>query len=72
VEQTILGRLSKPIESLLSLAMLCIRDNNQWIVKEDAFRLCLTYVMFIPTFAAVAVVPLKSGDLLNIDHVVYV
>jgi hypothetical protein len=28
--------------------------------------------MFIRALAAVAIVPVKSGDLLDIDHVVYV
>ena len=52
--------------------MLCIFGNDQWIVEEDTFRLGLTDVMFIRTLAAVAVVPVKPGDLVKVDHNVYV
>jgi lytic murein transglycosylase len=72
VEQTILSCLPKRIEPLLSLAMLRIFNNDQWIVEEDTFRLRLTYAVFIRALAAVAIVPLKSGGLLDVDHVVYV
>ena len=52
--------------------MLCILGNNQWIVEEDTFCLGLTDVMFIRALAAVAVVPVKLGDLVKVDHGVYV
>jgi hypothetical protein len=48
--------------------MRCIFGNDQWIVEEDTFRLGLTDVMFIRALAAVAIVPVKPGDLVKLDH----
>src|ERR1019366_3623414 len=50
-------------------AMPCIPDNDQGIVEEDTFRLGLTDVMLIRALAAVAIVPVKTRDLVNIDHI---
>jgi hypothetical protein len=36
--------------------------------EEDTFRLGLTDVMFIRALAAVAIVPVKPGDLVKLDH----
>jgi hypothetical protein len=72
MQQPILGCLSQSIQALLSFTMLCILGNDQWIVEEDTFRLGPTDVMFIRTLAAVAVVPVKPGDLVKADHGVYV
>jgi lytic murein transglycosylase len=72
VQQATLGCLSQCIETLLALAMLCILDNDQRIVEEDTFRFGLTDVMFIRTFAAVAIVPLKTRDLVKVNHFVYI
>src|SRR5712671_2481407 len=73
MEQAILSRLSQCIKTPLSLTMLRIRilDNEQRIVEEYAFRFGLTDVMFIRTLAAVAVVPVKTHDLVKVDHCVY-
>jgi lytic murein transglycosylase len=67
-----LGSLSQRVETLLSFTVLCILDNDQGIVEEDTFRLGLTDVMFIRTLAAIAIVPVKTCDLVKIDHCVYV
>ena len=72
MEQAILGCLSQRIKSLLFFTMLCIPDNDQWIVEKDTLRFSLTDVMFIRTLAAVAVVPVKTCDLVKVDHCVYV
>jgi lytic murein transglycosylase len=71
MQQPILGCLSQSIETLLSFTMLCVRDNDQWIVEEDTFRFGLTDVMLIRTLAAVAIVPVKTRDLVKVDHCVY-
>src|SRR4030081_1939897 len=71
MEQAILSRLSQCIKTPLSLTMLRILDNEQRIVEEYAFRFGLTDVMFIRTLAAVAVVPVKTHDLVKVDHCVY-
>jgi lytic murein transglycosylase len=71
MQQPILGCLSQRMEALLCFAMPCIPDNDQWIVEEDTFRFGLTDVMFIRTLAAAAIVPVKTRDLVKIDHYVY-
>jgi hypothetical protein len=71
MEQAILSCLSQRIKTPLSLTMLRILDNEQRIVEEYAFRFGLTDVMFIRTLAAVAVVPVKTHDLVKVDHCVY-
>src|SRR5712671_5350579 len=48
-----------------------IFDNNQRIVEEHAFRFGLTDVMFVRALAAVPVVPVKTRDLVKVDHFVY-
>ncbi len=48
-----------------------ILDNNQRIVEEYTFRFGLTDVMFIRALAAVPVVPVKTRDLVKVDHFVY-
>src|SRR5229473_6950948 len=48
-----------------------ILDNNQRIVEEHAFRFGLTDVMFVRALAAVPVVPVKTRDLVKVDHFVY-
>ena len=67
-----MGSLSQRVETLLSFTMLCILDNDQGIVEEDTFRLGLTDVMFIRTLAAIAIVPVKTCDPVEVDHCVYV
>ncbi len=67
-----MGSLSQRVETLLFFTMLCILDNDQGIVEEDTFRLGLTDVMFIRTLAAIAIVPVKTCDLVKVDHCVYV
>ena len=52
--------------------MLRILNNDQWIIEEDTFRFGLTDVMFIRAFAAIAVVPVKTCNLVEFDHCVYV
>ena len=49
--------------------MLFVLDNDKRIVKENTFRFGLTNVMFVRTLAAVAIVPVKTRDLVKIDHV---
>jgi hypothetical protein len=71
MQQPILGCFSQRVEALFSFAVFCILDNDQWIVEEDAFGFSLTDVMFIRTLAAIAVVPVKTGDLVNLNHFVY-
>src|SRR5271168_3341248 len=51
--------------------MLGILNNDQRIVEENTFGFGLTDVMFIRTLAAVAIVPVKTRDLVKVDHVVY-
>ncbi len=48
-----------------------ILDNNQRIVEEHTFRFGLTDVMFIRALAAVPGVPVKTRDLVKVDHFVY-
>ncbi len=72
MQQAILGCLSQRIETLLACTMLRIPDNDQWIVEEDTFRFGLTDVMLIRALAAVAIVPVKTCDLVKVDHFVYV
>jgi lytic murein transglycosylase len=72
MQQAVLSRLSQGIETLLSFTMLCVLDNDQRIVEEHAFRLGLTDVMFIGTLAALVIVPVKTCDLVKVDHCVYV
>jgi hypothetical protein len=67
-QQPILGCLSQRIETLFSFAVFCILNNDQWIVEEDTFGFGLTDVMFIRTLAAVAIVPVKTGDLVKVNH----
>src|SRR3977135_1650779 len=71
MEQAILSRLSQCIKTPLALTMLRILDNEQRIVEEYAFRFGLTDVMFIRALAAVPVVPVKTHDLVKVDHFVY-
>jgi lytic murein transglycosylase len=71
MQQAVLSRLSQGIETLLSFTMLRVLDNDQRIVKEHAFRLGLTDVMFIRILAAVAIVPVNTCDLVKVDHCVY-
>jgi len=68
MQQATLGCLSQRIAALLCFTMLCIPDNDQRIVEEDTFRFRLTHVMFIRTLADVAVVPVKTRDLVKVDH----
>jgi len=72
MQQPVLGCLSQRVETPLPFTMLCILDNDQRIVKEDTFRLGLTDAMFVRALAAVAVVPVKPGDLVKVDHGVYI
>ncbi len=72
MQQPILGCLSQRMEALLCFTMLGILDDDQRIVEEDTFSLGLTDVMFIRTLAAVAVVPVETGDLVKVHHSVYV
>src|SRR5205085_9101585 len=71
MQQAILRCLSQRIKTLLRFTMPCILDNDQRIVEEDTFRFGLTNVMFVRTLAAVAVVPVKTRDLVKVDHSVY-
>jgi hypothetical protein len=48
--------------------MLRILDNDQWIVEEDTFRFGLTNVVLIRALTAIAVVPVKTCDLVKVDH----
>ena len=49
--------------------MLDVFDNDQRIVEENTFGFGLTDVMFVRTLAAVAIVPVKAGDLVKVNHV---
>src|SRR5258707_7218329 len=71
MKQPVQRSLSQGIETLLSVTMPCILDNDQWIVEEDAFRLRLTDAVFVRALAAVAIVPVKASDLVKVDHCVY-
>ncbi|HMF50239.1 MAG TPA: lytic murein transglycosylase, partial [Candidatus Saccharimonadales bacterium] len=51
--------------------MLGIFDNDQWIVEKDTFGLGLTDVVFIRTLAAITIVPVKTCNLVKVDHCVY-
>ncbi len=51
--------------------MLGIFDNDQWIVEKDTFGLGLTDVVFIRTLAAITIVPVKTSNLVRVDHCVY-
>jgi len=66
--EPILGCLAQRMEAQLCFVMSCIPDHDQWIVEEDTFRFGLTDVMFIRTFAAIAIVPVKTRDLVKVDH----
>ena len=48
--------------------MLCILQNDQRIVEEYAFRLGLSDIMLVRTFAAVASIPIKTCDLVKVNH----
>jgi hypothetical protein len=71
MQQPILGCLSQLMEALLCFTMPFILDNDQWIVEEDTFGFGLTDVMLIRAFAAIAIVPVKTRDLVKVDHCVY-
>jgi len=71
MQQPILGCFSQRMQTLFSFAVFCILDNDQWVVEEDTFGFGLTDVMLIRTLAAVAVVPVKTGDLVKVNHYVY-
>src|SRR4051794_29299522 len=70
MQQPILGCLSQCMEAPLCFTMLYILDDDQWIVEEeeDTLSFGLTDVTFIRTLAAVAIVPVKTGDLVNVNH----
>ena len=68
MQHPILGCLSQRMEARLCFTMPCILDNDQWIVEEDTFRFSLADVMFIRTFAAVAIVPVETRDLVKVNH----
>ena len=68
MQQAILGCLSQCMEAPLCFTMLYILDDDQWIVEEDTLSFGLTDVMFIRTLAAVAIVPVKTGDLVKLNH----
>src|SRR5207237_10341877 len=71
MHQASLRVLFQRIKTLLRFTMPCIPDNDQRIVEEDTFRFGLTNVMFVRTLAAFAVVPVKTRDLVKVDHSVY-
>jgi len=68
MQQTILRCPSQRMEPLLCFTMLCILDNDQRLVEEDTFRFGLTDIMLIRALAAVAIVPVKTCDLVKVDH----
>jgi len=72
MQQTILSCFSQRVETLLAFAMPRILNNDQRIVEENTFGFGLTNVMFIRTFAAIAIVPVKTRDLVKVNHCVYV
>ena len=53
------------METLLDVTVFGILENEQRIVEEDTFGFCLTDVTFVGTLAAVAIVPLKTCDLVH-------
>src|ERR1700759_4770322 len=68
VQETCLRRLPQRVKSLLVSAVLHVLDNDQGIVEENAFGLGLTNVMFVCALTAIAVVPVKPGNLFKVDH----
>ncbi len=69
MKQPVLGCPSQRMKARFPFTMLRVFDNDQWIIEENTFRFGLTDVMFIRALAAVAIVPVKTCNLVKLDHV---
>jgi hypothetical protein len=54
------------------LAVLNVFDQQQCLIKKHLFRLGLAHAVLIRTFAGIALVPVETGYLRQIDHILYI
>jgi len=62
VEKSVLGGFSERVETPLRSAVFFVGD-DQRIVEENAFRFCLTYVMFLRALLCIYMSRCNKGSI---------